>query len=86
MAIGMRMGRSDPKDKEAIAKIYRKCQEFWKQFEKEFGSCYCYDLINCHLDNEEQRQRWLASGGMGKCASIVEKTARMLCDSLYDNK
>jgi C_GCAxxG_C_C family probable redox protein len=86
MAIGMKMGRSDPKDKETIAKIYGKCQEFWKQFEKEFGICYCYDLINCHLDKEEERQRWLASGGMEKCASIVEKTARMLCDSLYENK
>lgn len=80
MAIGMKRGRSDSKDKEAIAKIYGKCQEFWRLFEKEFGSCYCYDLIRCHLDNEEERQKWLASGGMEKCATIVEKTANILCD------
>ncbi len=80
MAIGMKMGRSDPKDKEALTKIYGKCQAFWKEFEKEFGSCYCYDLINCHLDNEEERQKWLASGGLEKCTDIVGKTAGMLCD------
>lgn len=86
MAIGMKIGRSDPKDKEAIAKVYAKCQEFWKQFEKEFGSCYCYDIIKYHLDNEEERQRWLASGGMEKCATIVEKTAGMLCNFMNDMK
>ncbi len=82
MAIGMRTGRTDPKDKEAAAKVYEKCQEFWSQFEKEFGSNVCYDLIGARLDNEEERQKWLASGGMEKCARIVEKTAQMLCDFL----
>jgi C_GCAxxG_C_C family probable redox protein len=80
MAIGMKMGRTDPKDKQAVSKVYTKCQEFWNQFEKEFGSTVCYDLIECHLDNEEERQKWLAAGGMEKCAAIVEKTAQMLCD------
>ena len=68
MAIGMKMGRTDPKDKEAVAKVYEKCQEFWDQFEKEFGSNVCYNIIGAHLDNEKERQRWLASGGMEKCA------------------
>ena len=82
MAIGMKMGRTDAKDKETISKVYVKCQEFWNQFEKEFGSNVCYDIIGAHLDNEEERQKWLASGGMEKCTAIVEKTAHMLCDFL----
>ena len=86
MAIGMKIGRSDPKDKEAIAKVYAKCQEFWNQFEKEFGSNVCYNIIGAHLDNEEERQRWLASGGMEKCTKIVEKTAGMLCDFINEFK
>ena len=80
MAIGMKLGRTDPKGKEAVSKVYAKCQEFWNQFEKEFGSTLCYNIIGIHLDNEEERQKWLASGGMEKCAKIVEKTAQMLCD------
>jgi C_GCAxxG_C_C family probable redox protein len=80
MAIGMKMGRADPKDKEAAANVYSKCQEFWNQFEKEFGSNLCYNITGAHLDNEEERQKWLASGGMEKCCKIVEKTAQMLCE------
>ncbi len=82
MAIGMKIGRTDPKDRETLLKVYAKCRQFWDRFEKEFGSCSCYDLIQCRLDDEEERQRWLAEGGMEKCAGIVEKTARMLCDFL----
>ncbi|OGP96282.1 MAG: hypothetical protein A2157_18560 [Deltaproteobacteria bacterium RBG_16_47_11] len=86
MAIGMKIGRTDPKDKEAVAKVYGKCREFWDQFEKEFGSNVCYNITGFHLDNEEERQKWLASGGMEKCAAIVEKTAQMLCDFFNEIK
>jgi C_GCAxxG_C_C family probable redox protein len=80
MAIGMKMGRSDPKDKEAVLKVYGKCQQFWGRFEKKFGSNVCYSLTGYHLDNEEERKKWLASKGNKKCAAIVEKTAKMLCE------
>jgi len=80
MAIGMKLGRTNATDKDAVAKVYSKCQEFWSQFEKEFGSNLCYDIIEVHLDNEEERQKWLASGGMEKCSKVVEKTAQMLCE------
>ncbi len=82
MAIGMKMGRTDPRDKEAVTKVYEKCREFWDQFEKEFGSNVCYNITGAHLDDEEERQKWLTSGGMEKCVAIVEKTAGMLCDFL----
>ncbi|NWF94351.1 MAG: C_GCAxxG_C_C family protein [Syntrophaceae bacterium] len=82
MAIGMRMGRTDPKDRATVLKVYEKCQQFWKQFEERFGSTGCYNLIGYRLDNEEERQKWLDEGGMKKCAAIVEETARMLCEFL----
>jgi len=86
MALGMKMGRTDPKDKERVSKIYDKCQQFWKQFEKEFGSTLCYNIIGVHLDDEEERQKWLASGGMEKCSKVVERTAQMLCDFVNEMK
>ncbi len=80
MAIGMKMGRTDPKDKKTISKAYDTCRRFWDKFEREFGSTLCCDLTGgYHLDDEEERQKWLASGGMEKCAALVEKTAGMLC-------
>jgi C_GCAxxG_C_C family probable redox protein len=80
MAIGMKFGREDPNDQGRKEKVYNMCYDFCNRFEDEFGSCYCYNLINCHLDNEEERQKWLASGGMEKCATIVEKTAQIVCE------
>jgi C_GCAxxG_C_C family probable redox protein len=95
MSIGMRMGRTDSNDKDGAVKVYSKCQEFWSeaprpqggacgarsgQFEKEFGSNLCYNIIEVHLDNEEERQKWLASQGLEKCSKSVEKTAQMLCE------
>ena len=38
MAIGVKMGRVDPKDRETLSKVYEKCQKLWDQFEKEFGN------------------------------------------------
>jgi C_GCAxxG_C_C family probable redox protein len=86
MAIGMKLGRTDPKDKGAVAKVYGKCQEFWNQFEKDFGSNLCYNIIGFHLDNEGERQKWLASGGMEKCSAVVEKTAHRLCNFLHEDQ
>lgn len=84
MVIGMKMGREDPKDRESLLKIYGKCQSFWNKFEKEFGSHLCYHLIGAHLEDEEERQCWLASGGMEKCERIVERTAQILLPLLME--
>jgi hypothetical protein len=86
MSLGMKMGRTDPEDKKTILIVYEKCRQFWNEFEREFGSNLCYDITGYHLDNDEERQRWLASGGMEKCAAIVEKTARMLCEFIHETK
>ena len=86
MTIGMKTGRTDPKDKEAVVKVYEKCREYWDRFEKEFGSNVCYNIIGIHLDNEEERQKWLTSGGAKKCERVVERTAGMLCNFLDEIK
>jgi C_GCAxxG_C_C family probable redox protein len=80
MAIGMKMGRTDHTDREALSKTYDKCSHFWEKFEEEFGSNICYNLTGCHFDNPEELKKWIESGGRQKCAAIVEKTAQMLCE------
>jgi C_GCAxxG_C_C family probable redox protein len=82
MAIGMKMGRTDPKDRETHFKVYEKCQQFWGKFEKEFGNTNCYDLIGLHLDDPEESKKWAKTGGREKCTAIVEKTAQILCEFL----
>ena len=78
MAVGMRFGRTDPNDREAVLMVYQTCQDVWNWFEQEMGNVNCHELIGIHIDNEEERQRWLAQGGPEKCAGIVEKTAEWL--------
>jgi len=79
LAIGMKLGRRDPNDQETKEKVYEKCYQFCSEFERELGSRECCDLIGIHLDNPEERKKWVAEGGHEKCAAIVEKTAKMLC-------
>ncbi len=82
MVLGMKFGRTEAEDKDRKEKVYGLGYRFWDRFAKEIGSCYCYDLIECHLDNPEEQKRWLASGGLEKCSSIVEKAAGLLAEFL----
>jgi C_GCAxxG_C_C family probable redox protein len=80
MAIGMKMGRTDPNDKATLVKVYEKCQQFWDRFEREFGSRECLALTGYHFEDPEEYRKWVDSGGREKCVKIVEKTAEMLCE------
>jgi C_GCAxxG_C_C family probable redox protein len=84
MAIGMKWGRTDPKDKETVSKVHEKCRQFWDQFEKAFGNVNCYNLTGCDFTNEEERKKWQTSGGNEKCTAIVEKTAKILFDFIKE--
>ncbi len=86
MVLGMKFGRTDAEDKEGKERVYGLGYRFWDRFVKEIGSCYCYDLIECHLDNPEEAKRWLASGGLEKCSAIVEKTAGLLTEFLKETE
>jgi C_GCAxxG_C_C family probable redox protein len=78
LSLGMKMGRTDPQDKESITKIFEKIHPFWDQFEKEFGSRDCYTLTGFHLESPEEVEKYKAAGGKEKCHAIIEKTAQML--------
>jgi C_GCAxxG_C_C family probable redox protein len=78
MAIGMKMGRTDPNDKETLQKVYEKCQQFWDKFEEEFGSRECYPLTKHRLEDPEEYKKWVSSGGRERCTQIVAKAAQML--------
>ncbi len=86
MVLGMMFGRMEAEDRGRKERVYELGYRFWDRFEKEFGSCYCYNLTECHLDNPGEQKKWLESGGMEKCSAIVEKTAAMLHDFLEEMK
>ena len=86
MVLGMMFGRTEAADKVRKERNLALGYRFWDRFEKENGSCYCYNLIECHLDNAEERRKWSASGGVEKCRSIVERTASLLLGFIEETK
>ena len=84
MVMGMKWGRTDPKDQETVANVYEKVRQFWDRFDKEFGNVHCYDLTGFRLEFSEERKKFLETGGREKCATLVEKTAAMLYDFLRE--
>jgi len=77
MGLGLKRGRHLGEPKEAGEDIYSITQEFWKRFEREVGSCICYDIIKTHLWDAEARKEWAAAGGPQKCREIMRKAARI---------
>ena len=75
IAIGLKFGRSEPKDTERKEESYKKALELFKRFEKKFGSALCYDLIRLDLTTPEGRKR-IKAVRLEKCISFVRSAAR----------
>ena len=50
--IGLHAGSEKPGDAEAKENTYKIVREFIAEFEKEFGSTNCVELIGCHIGTE----------------------------------
>jgi len=75
IAIGLKFGRSEPKDTRRREESYKKALELFKRFEKKFGSALCYDLIRLDLTTPEGRER-IKAVRLEKCISFVRSAAR----------
>ena len=84
MGFGLKYGRSGPE--ELRAKTYNRVVEFYKQFQKKFGSIVCKELCGCDLSTiegirkfreenmHEQRCRYFVSGAIEIFMSLIDKT------------
>ena len=86
LIIGAKVGRKDAQDRDGRDKATGGARGFWDRFEGEFGSTECRALTGCRMDDESDRQRWLAGGGSEKCRDMVERTAAILFDFLDEMK
>lgn len=57
MAIGLVFGRERAEDLESKALCYEKARLLVADFEREFGSARCFDLVDCEMRTEEGRAR-----------------------------
>lgn len=80
IALGMKFGSEKLNDIDSLIRSYDPGKELYRKFEKEFGSRYCIGIIGFDLNNPNDRQRWLDSGGWEKCAKLCGKTARIVAE------
>ena len=57
MVIGLTIGRNKPEELEKKEMVYEMASKMIIDFEKEFGTCLCKDLIGCDLRAPEGRER-----------------------------
>ncbi len=78
MVIGLKSGRTDPKDRQTVLALYETCRKYWDLFQKELGSTECRQLTGCDLSDPDEHKKWADAGGRERCAEIVSKTAKLL--------
>jgi len=88
MALSLKYGRGrkDLENFEALMRAYKPVQKFFKQFEDEFGSTNCYELIGVDLRDADARQKWAEAGGLEQCAELVGKAARMVAEVMLEEE
>ena len=80
MAIGLKSGRNDIKDRQALLTVNAKVQNLLDRFETEFGSKDCAQLAGYRLEDKEQWKKWVDSGGVKRCNAMLRRTVQVMLD------
>ena len=84
MGFGLKYGRNNPE--KLRAKTYNRVVEFYKQFQRKFGSIVCRELCECDLSTiegirkfrkgnvHEQKCRYFVSGAIEMFVSLIDQT------------
>lgn len=86
LALGMFFGSEKLNDIDALIKSYGPVKEYYRRFEGEFGSRYCIAIIGYDLNNPNERQKWLDSGGWEKCSRLCGKAARIVAEIITQTR
>ncbi len=73
MALGFCYGRTKAEQREERDKAYTKVQEMVRQFEKEFGSAQCREIIQLNLMDPADRKKFDELNLRQKCSHIVAR-------------
>ncbi len=75
MGINLAAGRSSPS--ESIEPSYTLTQKLISQFERQFGSVNCRELIGCDLATEEGQRTFMENNLMERCHQYAGEATRM---------
>ncbi len=83
LTIGLKYGRTHPKDEEAREKTYAITREFMSRFEAKHGSLLCRELIGVDLSTDDGYSQAKERGVFHKlCPKFVADAADLLADLL----
>lgn len=80
LTLGMLYGAEgeDLSSQEALLESFQPVKQFYKDFEKAFGSRLCPEIIHADLEVPEERKAWVDRGGKQECALLCGKTVKLL--------
>ncbi len=82
--IGLHAGSAKPGDKEAKENTYRIVREFIAEFEDEFGSTNCTELVGCHIGTAAGQEQARKNGIFENvCPRFVDGAVEIL-DRILD--
>jgi len=62
LALGLALGRTEPKDTESRDRLYGIARELYAKFEREFGTVLCFGLTQCDLTTKEGQDKFKELG------------------------
>jgi len=77
MALGIKYGRKDPRDKEKRDWFYKMVENFLQDAEKELGNLNCRDLIGLTLNTDEAMKIYREQNLRRKCHEIINHIERL---------
>ena len=75
MALGFCYGRTRAEEKEKREKTYAKVQEMLREFQKDFKTIQCHELIQLNLMDPADRQKFQDRKLIQRCSQFVAQTA-----------
>ncbi|MCE5264962.1 MAG: C-GCAxxG-C-C family protein [Deltaproteobacteria bacterium] len=79
MAIGLKQGQTEAKDKETKEKNYARVRDFTDRFRSRNGSLLCRELLGCDLTTPEAREAAKQKGLFTeRCPGFVRDAAEIL--------
>ena len=75
MGLGFCYGSTRGEEKENREKTYAKVQQMIREFEKEFGTIQCKDLIHLNLLDPADRKKFQEMNLRQRCSQFVARSA-----------
>jgi C_GCAxxG_C_C family probable redox protein len=82
MGIGLALGRSEPN--QTLSPAYEAAQRLIKEFEAEFGSRECHELLGCDLGTPEGQSLFREKGMSKHCANFTGTAAELAARIISD--